>query len=84
MTASSTSEASGALGRRFAALLLEGATVLLERGEGYDPDTVLESIAPVTGGGLVFPHGAPYCDSLYHAGSEVTRGVKYVLRTDIF
>jgi hypothetical protein len=35
------------------------------------------SIKPERGMALIFLH------ALYHAGGEVTRGVKYVLRTDV-
>ena len=39
-------------------------------------------IAPRTGTALVFPHGGD-CGSLVHEGSTVSRGAKYVIRTDV-
>jgi hypothetical protein len=39
-------------------------------------------IAPRTGAALVFPHGGD-CGSLVHEGSTVSRGAKYVIRTDV-
>eukprot|EP00955_Chlamydomonas_euryale_P003023 32029-Chlamydomonas_euryale.AAC.2 len=39
-------------------------------------------VSPRAGNVLVFPHGDT-CESLVHEGSAVTRGVKYVIRTDV-
>lgn len=58
-----------------------GATVLLPGGEAAPAAAV--RVSPEAGGGLVFPHGE-HRHSLLHAGEAVTRGVKYVLRTDLF
>ncbi|UPR01836.1 Fe2OG dioxygenase domain-containing protein [Chloropicon primus] len=40
------------------------------------------SVSPRTGSVLVFPHGGD-SGSLVHEGSNVTRGAKYVIRTDV-
>ena len=40
------------------------------------------SVEPRRGAALVFPHGGD-CGSLVHEGSNVTRGAKYVIRTDV-
>lgn len=45
--------------------------------EGGSTDFRWESVQPVQGMALVFPH------RLQHQGSVVTRGLKYVLRTDV-
>jgi hypothetical protein len=39
-------------------------------------------VAPVAGNCLVFPHGDSAA-SLVHEGAAVTRGVKYIIRTDV-
>ena len=39
-------------------------------------------VAPRTGAVLVFPHGGEM-GSLVHEGSAVTKGAKYVIRTDV-
>ncbi len=45
---------------------------------GGNTDFGWESVKPVQGMALVFPH------RLRHQGSTVQEGVKYVLRTDVF
>ena len=39
-------------------------------------------VVPATGGALLFPHGH-HPESVFHEGREVTRGAKFVLRTDV-
>ena len=39
-------------------------------------------VSPCCGNILVFPHGDAV-GSLVHEGAEVTKGVKYVVRTDV-
>jgi predicted 2-oxoglutarate/Fe(II)-dependent dioxygenase YbiX len=46
--------------------------------EGGSTDFVWESVKPVQGMALVFPH------RLRHQGAPVASGIKYVLRTDVF
>jgi len=40
------------------------------------------AVTPQTGGALVFPHGATGHAAL-HEGSEVVKGTKYVIRTEV-
>jgi hypothetical protein len=58
-----------------------GATTFF--GAAPDAEGVLEArgVRPVRGAALVFPHGEAGC--LVHEGSAVTRGVKYIVRTEV-
>jgi hypothetical protein len=47
----------------------------------YLPHGTIQGVVPQTGSVLVFPQGN--VTSLIHEGSQVTRGTKYVIRTDV-
>ena len=58
---------------------LRGGETVFYKGSGKKMKEVL-SVPPVEGSVLLHGHGSR---CLLHAGSEVTRGVKYLLRSDV-
>ena len=48
----------------------------------FHPSFQAYRVAPRVGSVLVFPHGGAM-GSLVHEGSAVTRGAKYIIRTDV-
>lgn len=54
-----------------------GDTLFYEHGPGIEPPRVVGRLRPRAGSLIVFDH------ALWHAGEQVTAGVKYIIRSDV-
>jgi predicted 2-oxoglutarate/Fe(II)-dependent dioxygenase YbiX len=54
-----------------------GDTLFYDRGPGIEPPRVVGRLRPRAGSLIVFDH------ALWHAGEQVTAGVKYIVRSDV-